>query len=139
MANYNDTENSLLGTSYLQGVVDGFEDYIILPIGEDETVCIIGDITQDGVGSYSYSGREIHVNRSTSGYYSTYEVVSYEDTAGTITIDNQYYCRGNVGDLSAIATYRSDPASNFAIISLVWGVLFCFVLKSLLSRRSVRV
>lgn len=139
MANYNDTENSIIGTDYLKGVLSGFEDYIVLPVGQDQTVCIVGNITHTGGGVYNYDGDEIIIRRTSSGYQSVYEAETIADTTGTITIDNEYYCRGNVGTLSVIETFKSQPATNFAVISLVWGVLFCFVLKSLLGRRSARV
>lgn len=136
MANYTSTENSILGSSYYSGVLNGYEDYVILPVGQDKTVCIVGDIDAD---NNSYKGDEIIITRSTSGYTTSYDVQYVNNSQGTYTITNEYYCRGNVARLSSIETFQSVPVIGFSTTVIMWGVLLCFVLKPLLSWRSRRV
>ena len=132
MADYNSTNQNIIGTDYLAGVLSGAEDYIILPIDSYRTVALQGkfskDLSTDGV--ISFEGQRWIIDRSQSNY--TYGVDYTPSVSCTVSISNPYYCRGSLSDMSMISTRRIEVGANFASIAIAWGLVLCVCLSTLL-------
>lgn len=131
MADYISSENSIIGLEYLQGVVSGAEDYVFLPIDSYRSVALQGDFSKDvsNQGEIQFSGQRWIINRSSSNY--SYSVDYSSNVTCSVRITNPYYCRGSLSDMSAISSRRAEVAGNFATISILWGVILCVILSSI--------
>ena len=136
MADYNSTRNNLIGSDYYQGLISGFEDYIILPISDTQTVVLQGDFTADNTNDgkdITFNGDRWIISRNSgSGYTSYYDVDYTSNVDCSVRISDPYYCRGNLTDMSVIDTRRDDVVGNFVVTAIGWGVLICVTLRSLL-------
>lgn len=137
MATYTATTNSIIGSDYISGIISGFEDYVIIPISSTETIVLQGKFGKDKTteGDISFKGERWVISRT--GTTGTYTTTYTPEVSCTVSIPNPYYSRGSLSDMSVISSRRAEVAGNFAGISILWGVLICAVLWSLL-RRSLR-
>lgn len=125
---YISTQNSIIGSDYIGGLVSGLEDYLVIPISSYKTVVLQGEFDKTtSEGTINFQGQRWIVSRD--DYYNADYTA---DVQCTVTITNPYYCRGSLDDMSVLATRRDDVAGNFATISILWGVLICVVLWELL-------
>ena len=131
MADYISSENSIIGLEYLQGVVSGAEDFVFLPLDSYRSVALQGDFSKDvsNQGDIEFSGQRWIINRSSSNY--SYSVDYSSNVTCSVRITNPYYCRGSLSDMSAISPRRAEVAGNFATISIMWGVILCVILSSI--------
>lgn len=132
MADYVSTNNNIIGSDYVSGLVSGFEDYIVVPISADKTVVLQGNFDKSVSGSdISFTGERWVIDRS-DGYGYTYSSDYTPNVSCTVSVTNPYYCRGSLSDMSILDTRRDDVSGNFAMISILWGVLICVVVWDLL-------
>lgn len=131
MADYISSENSIIGVEYLQGVVSGAEDYVFLPLDSYHSVALQGDFSKDvsNQGEIQFSGQRWLITRSSSNY--SYSVDYTPSVECSISIVNPYYCRGSLSDMSVVSSRRAEVAGNFATISIMWGVILCVILSSI--------
>lgn len=132
METYTSSTNSIIGSDYISGLINGIDDYVVIPISNTQTVVLQGDIDGDTTEStLSFEGERWLISRDNS-YGATYTTDYTADTSCSISIPEPYYCRGNLDDMSVMTARRADLAGSFAVTSLMWGVLICAVLWSLL-------
>lgn len=125
---YTSTQNGIIGTDYISGIVSGLEDYIVIPISAYKTVVLQGDFDKTtSSGTLNFEGERWIISRD--DYYNAQYT---NDVQCTVNITNPYYCRGSLEDMSVLATRRDNVAGNFAVISILWGVTICVVLWELL-------
>lgn len=136
MADYTSTRNSILGSDYCAGLVSGCQDYVIMPISDTQTVVLQGDFSKassDRGSEIEFSGERWIVERSSDGGYGSYYDSDYTPSVEcTLSIKYPYYCRGNLTDMSVIDSRRDDVIGNFSVTFIMWGLLICVTLYSLL-------
>lgn len=132
MADYTSTNNNIIGSDYISGLVSGFEDYVVIPISSDKTVVLQGYFDKDVSGTnIAFEGERWILDR-TDGYNYNYSAEYTSNVSCTVSITNPYYCRGSLSDMSILDSRRDDVAGNFATITILWGVLICVVAWDLL-------
>lgn len=125
---YTSTQNSIIGSDYIGGLVSGLEDYIVIPISNYKTVVLQGDFDKTTTaGTLNFEGERWIISRD--DYYNAQYT---NDVQCTVNITNPYYCRGSLDDMSVLSTRRDNVAGNFAVISILWGVTICVALWELL-------
>lgn len=132
MADYTSTNNNIIGSDYISGLVSGFEDYIVIPVSSERTIVLQGEFDKETSGEdISFEGERWIIDRG-DGYSYNYTSDYTPDVKCTVSISNPYYCRGSLSDMSIIDSRRDDVAGNFATVFILWGVLICVALWELL-------
>lgn len=132
MADYTSTNNNIIGSDYISGLVSGFEDYMVIPISSEQTVVLQGKFDKEVSGTeISFEGERWIIDRG-SGYNYNYTSTYSPSVNCTVSVPNPYYCRGSLTDMSVLDCRRAEVSGNFATITILWGVLICVVAWDLL-------
>lgn len=126
---------AVLGSTYIQGTVNPFEDYVAFSTSNSSTYVIQGDITIDDDGNgIAEDSTIIHIYRNSS-YGSTYQVEKVDSDSCTFTLVNPYYAYGSFDTLPSFVLNKSTEYSHqFSIVVCVgiilsvmcWGIIRFF-------------
>ena len=118
MASYTQNDTSVIGSTYFQGIIKPWDDYICMSVSDYSSILVVGKY--DGVSGSSVNFKDstvYRVTRGSSGSYSYTTSVTEESTT-TITVTEPYYIYSN--------TYSGAPALNCTSAASITSYFVCF-------------
>lgn len=141
MSTYTQSDSSILGSSYFQGIIYPWDEYIVIPVSDTQSVLVVGTYDGRSGDQISFKDSKIYtVNRSGS-YGSSYSTSYSEESSTTVNVSEPYYIYSN--------TFAGAPALNCTQANSIMAYFVCFavlftvisqialnLIKSLLRRSS---
>lgn len=118
MANYTQSVNSIVGSSYFQGLIMPWDEYVLIPVSETKSILVVGTLDSSDGDTLTFSDSTLYtVDRGSNYNYSYTTSVSTEDLT-TVTISEPYYCYSN--------SLTGAPALNCTSATSVMAYFVCF-------------
>lgn len=142
MSNYTqNSSTSVLGSSYFQGLINPWDEYVLIPYSDNQSVMVVGNC--DGVDGnvVSFKDSTVYIVERSGNYGSTYNTRFFTEDQTTVTIQEPYYTYSNVYDSSPVlnCTSANSVAAYFVvfcclvfIVNQVIGNVIKSVIKEIL-------
>lgn len=119
MASYTQSnDSSIIGSSYFQGIIKPWDDYVLIPVSDTQSVMVIGKCGGVSGNTISFDDSIVYrLDRGTS-YGSTYNTTQTSESSTTVTISEPYYTYSNV--------FEGSPNLNCTSANSIAAYFVCF-------------
>ena len=140
MGTYNQyVSSSVMSTSYFQGIIKPWDEYILVQTGEYSASLFVGDCKASS-GSVTVSDCTIYsVTRSSSSYNNRYTVSQSHEDQSVVNITYPYYVYSNCYDGAPVLSCSSANSIQayfvcFAVLVYVFNLVIGYLFHAI-SRR----
>lgn len=119
MSSYNQSSsNSVIGSSYFQGLINPWDEYVLIPVSDTQSVMVVGNCTSVNNNVVSFKDTTVYIVERSGNYGSTYNTRSFTEDQTSVTIQEPYYTYSNV--------YDSSPVLNCTSADSITSYFVCF-------------
>lgn len=139
MPSYNQNVASPQGTSYFQGIIKPWDDYVLISTGNNTSILVKGKCNSDTGSKLNFDDATVYLLNRTTGTNQIYQISSTDYDTVTVNYTNPYYMYSNSCGLAPNLTCNSANTItcyfvSFAVILLAVDLVIGNAIK-LLARR----
>lgn len=118
MAAYNQSVNSVIGSSYFQGLIMPWDEYVVISVSDTRSVLVVGTLDSVEGNTLTFSDSTVYTVERGSSYNSYYDTSFTSENLTTVTISEPYYSYSN--------SFPGSPVLNCTSASSVMAYFVCF-------------
>lgn len=118
MATYTQSINSVIGSSYFQGLIMPWDEYILIPVSDTRSVLVVGSLDSHEGDTLTFSDTTVYTVERGSNYSSSYNTTVSSEDLTTVTVSEPYYSYSN--------SFPGSPVLNCTSSSSVMAYFVCF-------------